>query len=426
MVHHTIPTRIAAATNDSNKSQPMIDVPHSARRALALACALVLAACQAPQVKPPSPPAPAATGRAAYEAVAFAALPGWSSDAVDAAWPAFLVGCRALLAAPSTREAWNAPCADAAAMSAPDTPAARAFFESHFTAYRIADASGRDTGLFTGYYEPLLTGARTASGSFGVPLYAVPDDLLVVDLASLYPELKGKRVRGRLEGRRVVPYFARADIDAGRAPLADKVLAWVADPVEAFFLEIQGSGRIALPDGGVMRVGYADQNGHPFHSIARVLIDRGELTADTASMQAIKAWGRAHPAALPALLEENPSYVFFREIPAPPAGSLDARIDGPIGSLGVPLLAQRTIAVDTRYVPLGAPVFVDTQNPLTGSALQRLTLAQDTGGAIRGIARADFFWGFGDGAGREAGRMRQQGRMWILWPRGATLPAGAP
>jgi membrane-bound lytic murein transglycosylase A len=220
-----------------------------------------------------------------------------------------------------------------------------------------------------------------------------------------------------------VPYWTRADIDAGKAAVDGKVVAWVADPVEAFFLEIQGSGRIQLDDGGVLRIGYADQNGRPFRSIARVLIDRGELTRDTASMQAIKAWGRGHPEQLPALLEENPSYVFFREVPPPAPGSLDARIDGPIGSLGVPLLAQRTIAVDPRYVPLGAPVFIDTTNPLSQSALQRLVLAQDTGGAIRGIARADFFWGFGDAAGREAGRMRQQGRMWLLWPREAGPPS---
>ena len=289
--------------------------------------------------------------------------------------------------------------------------------------YRVADAGGSDTGLVTGYYEPLLEGSRTRSGPFGVPLYGVPDDLVVVDLAELYPELKGKRVRGRLAGRRVVPYWSRADIDAGKASLGDKVVAWVADPVEAFFLEIQGSGRIALPDGETMRVGYADQNGHPFRSIARVLIDRGELTANTASMQAIKAWGQRHRDELPALLAENPSYVFFRAVPAPAPGSLDARIDGPIGTLGVPLLAQRTIAVDTRYVPLGAPVYLDTTSPVTRTPLQRLTLAQDTGGAIRGIARADFFWGFGDEAGREAGRMRQQGSMWMLWPRDAALPS---
>ena len=392
-------------------------------RVLALAGTLLLAACQTTPVAPPARPSPpAATGRVVYTPVAYDALPGWSSDAQDAAWPALLAGCRALVDAPATRDAWTPICNDAAAAGAPDAAAARAFFEAHFTAYRVADAGGLDTGLVTGYYEPLLQGDRSSSERYAVPLYGVPDDLLVVDLASLYPELKGKRVRGRLDGRRIVPYWSRAEIDAGKPDLHDKALAYVADAVEAFFLEIQGSGRIALPGGGVMRVGYADQNGHPFHSIARVLIDRGELTADTASMQAIKAWGRAHRDALPALLAENPSYVFFREIPAPAPGSLEARIDGPIGSLGVPLLAQRTIAVDTRYVPLGTPVFLDTTNPVTQAGIERLTFAQDTGGAIRGIARADYFWGFGDAAGRQAGRMRQQGRMWILWPRGATLP----
>jgi membrane-bound lytic murein transglycosylase A len=385
-------------------------------RALCVIAACALSACQVAPVKPP----PAAPARAVYAPVGFDTVPGWTGDATDAAWPAFLVGCRALLA--RADPVWLAPCTAASGLEPRDAAATRRFFEEHFTAYRISDESGKDSGLFTGYYEPLLAGSRVATPRYGVPLYAPPDDLLVVDLADLYPELKGKRVRARLDGRRVVPYWTRADIDAGKAPVDGKVVAWVADPIEAFFLEIQGSGRIQLDDGGVMRIGYADQNGQPFRSIARVLIDRGELTRDTASMQAIKAWGQRHPEQLPALLEENPSYVFFREVPPPAPGSLDARIDGPIGSLGVPLLAQRTIAVDTRYVPLGAPVFIDTTNPLSQDALQRLVLAQDTGGAIRGIARADFFWGFGAAAGREAGRMRQQGRMWLLWPRDAPPP----
>jgi membrane-bound lytic murein transglycosylase A len=393
-------------------------------RALCIGAALCLVACQMPPVAPTRPVSapPAAPAHAVYTPAEFSALPGWSDDAIEAAWPAFLVGCRALLAGESTRAIWQAPCGAAAEIEGPDTASVRAFFQTHFTAYRIADTAGKDSGLVTGYYEPLLPGARSASAQYAVPLYAAPDDLLVVDLASLYPELAGKRVRGRLEGRRVVPYWSRADIDAGKPTLAGNAIAWVADPVEAFFLEIQGSGRIQLADGAFMRVGYADQNGHPFRSIARVLIDRGELTADTASMQAIKAWARRNPDKLPALLEENPSYVFFREVPPPLPGSLDARIDGPIGSLGVPLLAERTIAVDPRYVPLGAPVFLDTTRPLSNVPLQRLVLAQDTGGAIRGIARADFFWGFGETAGREAGRMRQQGRMWMLWPRDAPPP----
>jgi membrane-bound lytic murein transglycosylase A len=286
----------------------------------------------------------------------------------------------------------------------------------------VQGADGRETGLVTGYYEPLLAGSRTRSARFGVPLYAAPDDLLTVDLAALYPELKDKRVRGRVEGRRVVPYWPRADIENGVAPVAGRELVYVENAVEAFFLQIQGSGRVVLADGSVMRVGYADQNGHPYRSIGRVLIERGEIAPERASMQGIREWGRRHPERLPALLNENPSYVFFREVPPPAAGSLEATIDGPIGSLGVPLLRERTIAVDPRSIPLGAPVFLDTTWPLSSRPLQRLMLAQDTGGAIRGAVRADFFWGFGDAAGREAGRMRQDGRMWLLWPKGAALP----
>ncbi len=277
--------------------------------------------------------------------------------------------------------------------------------------------------MVTGYYEPLLAGSRTKTARFTVPLYAAPDDLLTVDLAALYPELKDKRLRGRVEGRKVVPYWTRAEIENGSAPVGGKVLVYVEDPVEAFFLEIQGSGRVKLDDGSVMRVGYADQNGHPYKSIGRVLIDRGELTLDRASMQGIREWGRRHPDELPALLDENPSYVFFREVPAPRTGLARSGHRRPVsGRSACPLLAGRTIAVDTRSIPLGAPVFLATTYPLSAKPLQRLVLAQDTGGAIRGAVRADFFWGFGDDAGREAGRMKQDGRMWLLWPTEAGPP----
>ncbi|HEY2818499.1 MAG TPA: murein transglycosylase A [Casimicrobiaceae bacterium] len=361
----------------------------------------------------------------AFTQASFAGLPGWRDDRIESAWPAFLVGCRALIASASTQPTWQTPCAAASAVDGNNGAAVRAYFESNFNVYKIGAADGGDTGLVTGYYEPLLVGSRSASAQYRTPLYAVPDDLLLVDLGSLYPELRDKRVRGRLDGRRVVPYWPRAEIERGRAPLDGKALAFVAEPVDAFFLQIQGSGRIRLDDGSVMRVGYADQNGHPFRSIARVLIERGELTPERASKQAIEAWGRAHPDALPELLDENPSYVFFREIAPPPPGSLDAAIDGPIGSLGVPLLADRTIAVDARFIPLGAPIFLSTTYPLSTRPLERLVMAQDTGGAIRGPVRADFFWGFGDAAGREAGRMRQQGRMWLIWPKGAPLPSAS-
>ena len=397
----------------------------------AIILALAAAGCvTAPPPKPPPAvtPPPVATSvpsslPASYRLVSFGALPGWSDDRVHDVWPAFRAGCEALTKpAAAARALWSAACADAGSLDPRDAAAVRLFFESHFSPYEVAAADGRIEGIVTGYYEPLLAGSRTKSARFAVPIYAPPADLLTVDLGALYPELKDQRVRGRVDGRKVVPYWTRAEIEAGNAPVADKVLVYVEDPIEAFFLEIQGSGRVKLADGSVMRVGYADQNGHPYRSIGRVLIERGEITLDRASMQGIREWGRRHPDLLPALLDENPSYVFFREVPAAAPGSLDAAIDGPIGALGVPLLAGRAIAVDPRSIPLGAPVFLATTFPLSTRPLNRLMMAQDTGGAIRGAVRADFFWGFGDDAGREAGRMRQEGRIWILWPRDAGTP----
>ncbi|MCC6193055.1 MAG: murein transglycosylase A [Burkholderiales bacterium] len=407
---------MTSANNASSRS-------HSMRYLMTAALVLLLGGCQTvPPAPKPTPTPPPVAARAQYTPAPWADLPGWSDDAVAAAWPAFLVGCRALVARAKSQAVWRAPCAAAEGVDGTSNDAVRAFFTAHFSPYRIAAEDGNDVGLVTGYYEPVLEGSRTPTAKYGVALYGPPDDLLVVDLASLFPELKDKRVRGRVEGRKVVPYWTRGELERDPSRLAGKALAYVADPVEAFFLEIQGSGRIALADGTVMRLNYADQNGQPYRSVGRVLIDRGELTRERASMQAIRAWVHAHPDEMRALLDENPSYVFFREVPPAPAGSVEAAIDGPLGSLGVPLLAQRTIAVDPRFVPLGAPVYLATTMPLSEAPLQRLTLAQDTGGAIRGPVRADFFWGFGTQAGREAGRMRQDGRMWLLWPKGAALP----
>jgi len=351
-------------------------------------------------------------------------LPGWTEDNVTEMWPAFRAGCAALVASPATRFVWSAPCAASNTVAGTDAAAVRAFFERHFSPWHVTAADGRDAGMVTGYYEPLLDGSRIRSERHRVPLYSAPDDLLTIDLTELYPELKDKRLRGRVEGKRVIPYWTRADIESGKAPANGmRELVYVDDPVEAFFLQIQGSGRVRLAEGGVMRVGYADQNGYPFRSIGRILVERGELTLDKASMQGIKDWGRRNPEKLLPLLDENPSYVFFREVPPPAPGTLEAAIDGPLGTLGVPLLRERTLAVDARSVPLGAPVFLATTYPLSTRPLSRLMMAQDTGGAIRGAVRADFFWGFGDEAGRQAGRMKQDGRMWILWPKDAGPPA---
>ena len=220
-------------------------------------------------------------------------------------------------------------------------------------------------------------------------------------------------LRGRLEGRRVVPYWSRAEIDDGSAKLPAPVIAWVADPVDLFFLQVQGSGQIVLDDGERIRVGYADQNGYPYRSVGRYLVERGELTVDQASMDSIKAWAAANPGKLREALDYNSSYVFFREVADP---------RGPFGSLGVPLVPEYSVAVDRRFVPLGAPVYLATTQPVTQQPLDRLMAAHDTGGAIRGAIRADFFWGAGADAGATAGRMREQGKLWLLWPRGAPLP----
>ena len=398
----------------------------SLRRAMLLVATMALAACVTAPPAPPTPPRPAPAAPslpARYTAVGFDALPGWRDDTQAAAWSAFLVGCKALLADARHAPTWQAPCTAALNID-PARDDVRAFFETHFSPWQVTAGDGTGTGLVTGYYEPLLQGSRSRSARFGVPLYAPPEDLLTVDLAELYPELAGKRVRGRVEGRRVVPYWDRAGIDAGQAPVAGRELVYVDDPVEAFFLEIQGSGRIQLDDGGIVRLGYADQNGRPYRSIGRVLAERGYLPIERTSMQNIRAWGRQNPEKLPEILESNPSYVFFREVPPFAPGSLEAAIDGPIGTLGVPLQAGRTVAADVRAVPLGTPIWLATTYPSTSRPLERLMMAQDTGGAIRGAVRVDFFWGFGGDAGREAGRMRQDGRVWLLWPRGMPLPDG--
>jgi membrane-bound lytic murein transglycosylase A len=229
--------------------------------------------------------------------------------------------------------------------------------------------------------------------------------------------VRNLRLRGRLDGKRVVPYWSRSEIAQGQAGTSGKELLWVEDPIEAFFLEIQGSGRVQLDSGEMIRLNYADQNGQPYRSIGRWLIDSGELAAHEASMQGIKAWARANPTRLQELLGQNPSYVFFRE---QPVGNPAA---GPPGAMGVPLTPERSIAVDPKFIPLGAPVFLATTFPNSGMPLERLAIAQDTGGAIRGAVRADYFWGFGAEAGALAGRMRQGLEMWVLLPRNFPLPA---
>lgn len=338
----------------------------------------------------------------------FSALPGWGADDQGEAWPAFLSSCAAI----SKRSGWQAPCAQAQSLGKrPAAQEARQFFETYFRPYQVINPDGSSDGLVTGYYEPLLHGARKRGGRYQTPLHRAPDDLLAIDISSAYPELKGQQLRGRLVGSKVVAYPPRAELLQSKALIGTEIL-WVDDPVGAFFLQVQGSGRVQLADSGEMvRVAYANQNGWPYKSIGRYLIDKGELRLDQASMQGIKAWVAAHPAREQELLNVNPRYVFFKE------EKIDDPSVGPKGALGVPLTPQRSIAVDPQFIPLGAPVYLATTQPNSAAASRHLMLAQDTGSAIKGAVRADYFFGFGDQAGNQAGKMKQRGAMWVLLPK---------
>ena len=337
----------------------------------------------------------------------FAAMPGWKQDDLREAWPAFRASCEVL----GKKAEWREACSVAQGVKASDPKAVRLFFETFFVPNQVFNDNGTDSGLVTGYYEPLLRGSRKRSGIYQTPLYRTPADLINVDLAGIYPELKSLRLRGRLVGNKLVPYWTRAEL-MQKDRLAGSELLWVDDPIDAFFLQVQGSGRVQLADGKeTVRVSYAEQNGYPYKSIGRYLVDKGELSLEQASAQSIKVWYAGHSARQQELLNANPSFVFFKEEKLSDPGA------GPRGSLGVPLTPQRSIAIDPQFVPLGAPVFLATTLPNSQIGLQRLMMAQDTGGAIRNAVRADFFWGFGSAAGDQAGKMKQRGMMWVLLPK---------
>ncbi len=376
---------------------------------------LLLSSCARPPEPPPVVEEPVIEapmvdkGVPTLQAVDWTDVVGWQEDDPGLALGALLKSCSAL----RWRPQWQPACAEAAAMEQASEEVVRAFFESNFEPHQVSQPDGTTEGLMTGYYVPDLRGSREASADYPYPLYRRPDDLLTIDLSDVYPDLSNYRLRGRLDGHRVVPYWERSEIDSQSRPLDGQELLWVADPVELFFLQIQGSGRILLDDGEQVLVNYADQNGHPYKSIGKYLIDRGAMSRSEMSMQNIRAWVRNNPSEVGNLLNQNPSYVFFRALPA--------EVKSPPGALGVPLTPGRSLAVDRRYIPLGAPVFVDTFWPNSDKPLRRLMVAQDTGGAIKGEVRGDFFWGMGAQAGEQAGRMKQSARFWVLL---ATRDAG--
>jgi membrane-bound lytic murein transglycosylase A len=347
-----------------------------------------------------------------YEKVAFAALPGWPADDHAAALTAFVRSCPRLEASgadtvlggnrPGGPGAyvvaaagdWRAACATARRVPVGDRGAAREFFQRQFTPFAIS-VDGNGEGLFTGYFEPQLSGSWHRDARFRVPLYRPPADLATSLAANQ-------------------PHHPRSAIDAGVLAGQNLELLWVDDPLDAFFLHIQGSGRVAMADGEVVRVGFAAKNGHPYFAIGRELVARGAIAKEDVTMQSIRAWLQNHPSEAQGVMALNPSYVFFRIIDG--AGP----DDGPIGAMGVPLTPERSLAVDPAFVPYGAPVWLDTADPLApGRPLRRLLIAQDTGTAIKGAVRGDVFWGHGNEAAARAGAMRAPGRAYLLIPNAA-------
>ncbi|TXI11591.1 MAG: transglycosylase [Polynucleobacter sp.] len=362
--------------------------------------AVILASCVSvpePTVSSTRKASPSSSGvvspTATFVPVAWGDLPGWQEDDLTAAWPAWQRSCQGLARRNPSGINWKPACAATSQVNANDAQSIRRYFERHMKVMEIRHSSGASAGgvhgLVTGYYEPYLNGSRQKGGVYQTPIHR-------------YPDAWRKKKPSNLP--------ARAELIAS-GQLNGQEILWVDDAVAAAFMQIQGSGRVRMTDGKVIRLGFAGTNYQPFKSFAQWLLDKREITRATATMQGIQAWAKNNPRRVQEMLNANPRYVFFRELPASPDVSV-----GPIGSLGVSLTAERSIAVDTKALPLGAPVFLATTYPLSEKPLRRLVMAQDTGSAIIGAVRADYYWGTGDQAGESAGRMKQQGRMWILLP----------
>jgi len=365
------------------------------------------------------------------EAISFSDLDGWNASDPRAAFDALARSCAVLAKRPDgeglggagyggkTGE-WRSACAGTRKKMT-DAAAARAFFETNFIPYSVA--VGREhEGLFTGYYEPLLRGSRMLHDPYSTPLYGVPGDLVSADLGLFKDSLKGQRVTGRVENGALVPYLTRAEIT--RFGLANAApIVYVDDPVDAFFLHVQGSGRVKLDDGTWLRAVYAGQNGHAYTAIGKVLMDRGALPRDEVSMQSIRAWLAKHPKEMQSVLDANPSYVFFAEKP------LGDPKFGAEGAEGVALAPGVSLAVDRNIHALGVPMWLETTAPdadpkKPDAEFHQLLVAQDTGGAITGPVRGDVYWGFGADAASIAGRMKSKGRMVILLPKDVAAHVG--
>lgn len=345
---------------------------------------------RAPSTDSSAPPASFSSPIASFSPVAWQQIPGWQEDDLSAAWSAWLESCKAMVKRNSTRS-WSGVCDRAKTVAGSNPQAVRRYFEDSFQAYAIrSNSTGSETGLVTGYYEPIMNGSRVRTSRYTVPLYGYP---------------------AAWSRNKPNPGPSRAELMESNL-LRGSELVWVEDPVAAAFMQIQGSGKVKLDDGTVLRFGFAGTNEQPFKSFAQWLLNKGEINRSQATMQGIQGWAKRNPRRVEEMLNANPRFVFFKELPSNVSPDL-----GPIGALGVPLTAERSIAIDLKAMPLGAPVFIATTRPLSKQTLRRLVMAQDTGTAIVGGVRADYYWGTGDAAGELAGRMKQDGQMWLLLPK---------
>lgn len=426
------------------------------RFATALGLALILASCSSDKAPsggtytggpksahPPTPPGVtyATPGQEVrYTSAAFTQIPDWSNQSFQNSLLSFQRGCTKL----ANKVQWQAVCQQAKITPLNDQ-AAKVFFENLFTPWHISD-KGSHSGTVTGYYEPVLLGDTKPTAQARFPIYGIPNDFISVPLSNEQRQRKGqvrvaltgsnqgsinangtytanlnafpitersRSIKGRVVGNQFVPYYTRAEINAGALNGKAPILGYANDAVELFFLHIQGSGRLQTPSGQFVRLGFAEKNEHPYKSVATYMAGKGYLPLAKTNMQGIKAWMQQNPSKLAEVLGQNPSYVFFRPLSS-------AANEGPIGALGTPLTDEYSAAIDKHHVELGAPIFVATTHPIRNQPHNRLIMAQDTGSAIKGGVRVDYYWGYGDAAGEVAGKMKHPGQVWMLLPNGYT------
>jgi len=331
-----------------------------------------------------------------YKKVAFSELPSWKNENFTQALKIYLHTCKKT----QNKELYKTSCLKAQEIVVGDETQAKKFFEENFTPFMALSKKS----LATGYFEPLLQGSLEQSEAFPYPLYGIPDDLLRVELSSTYKQRLSHPLRGRLVGKKIKPYYTRKEIN-NEALGGLKPICYVSDKVDLFFLQVQGSGCVELEDKSILNVGYGDQNGYPYVSIGKEMINKGLLKREEVSLQSIRSYLQEHPDQMDDILNANPSYIFF-----------EPRRSSASGALGVILEAERSVAVDKKNIPLGMPLFISTTDPLSKKKFERIMFAHDTGGAIKGEARLDIFYGRGSSAQEKAGMMQNALKLWLLVP----------